>query len=191
MLTPQGDAHLNLFLGFVPFIVFALLTRLSVDLALWTAFGMAFAIGMRGFLHAREVRILDVGNIVMFGFLALFCGFIEPELEASAIRLVVDVALVGIALASLVGRQPFTLQYARESVAPAARTASQFIRANYVITFVWMVAFALMALADGAATFNPKVTITEAVGAGLLSLAGAFAFTWRYPLGPRVPLPAE
>jgi len=182
---------LSLFLGFVPFIVFALLTRLCVDLALWMAFAMAFAIGMRGFLHAREVRILDVGNIVMFGFLALFCGFIEPELEASAIRLVVDVALVGIALASLVGRQPFTLQYARESVAPTMRNASQFIRANYVITFVWMMAFALMALADGAATFNPKVTITEAVGAGLVSLAGAFAFTWRYTLAPRAPLPAE
>jgi hypothetical protein len=174
---------LNLFLGFVPFIVFALLTRLSVDLALWVAFGMAFTIGIRGFLHSREVRILDIGNIVMFGFLALFCGFIEPGLEASAIRLVVDTGLVGVALASLVGRQPFTLQYARESLEPTQRVASGFVRANYVITFVWMVAFALMALADAAATFNPKVTITEAVGAGLLSLAGAFAFTWRYPMG--------
>ena len=174
---------MNLFLGFVPFIVFALLTRLSVDLALWVAFGMAFSIGIRGFLHSREVRILDVGNIVMFGFLALFCGFIEPGLQASAIRLVVDTALVGVALASLVGRQPFTLQYARESLEPSQRNTSSFIRANYVITLVWMLAFCLMALADAAATFNPKVTITEAVGAGLLSLAGAFAFSWRYPMG--------
>jgi hypothetical protein len=44
-----------------------------------------------------------------------------------------------------------------------------------------MTAFAVMAVADGAATFDPKVTITEAVGTGLLALAGAFAFTWRYP----------
>ena len=174
---------MNLFLGFVPFIVFALLTRLSVDVALWLALAFAFTIGIRGFLHGREMRILDLGNIVMFGFLALYCGFIAPGLEASAIRLVVDIALAALALASLAARRPFTLQYARDTVAPETRSERSFIRANYAITFVWMLAFGVMSVADAAATFNPKVTITEAVAAGLLSLAAAFAFTWRYSFG--------
>jgi hypothetical protein len=154
---------------------------LSVDLALWVALGLAFTIGIRGFLRTRELRILDLGNITLFGFLAFYCGFVEPGLEASAIRLVVDVALIGIALASLAARQPLTLQYAREEADPAQWSTSSFVRANYVVTLVWMTAFAVMAVADGAATFDPKVTITEAVGTGLLALAGAFAFTWRYP----------
>jgi len=109
----------NLFLGYAPFIIFAVLTRLSVYLALWIALGVAFTIGIRGFLRTREVRILDVGNITMFGLLALYCGFLATGLEASAIRLVVDIALMGISLASLAARQPLTLQYARDEVDPA------------------------------------------------------------------------
>jgi hypothetical protein len=105
----------------------------------------------------------------MFGFLALFCGFVEPELGASAIRLIIDIGLFGIALASLAARQPFTLQYAREEVSPEIWASSAFVRANYVITLVWMSAFAIMSVADGAATFDPSFSVTEAVGA------------WRYP----------
>jgi hypothetical protein len=171
----------NLFVGFAPFIVFAILMRLSVDVALWVAFAIAFTIGIRGFLRTGDIRILDIGSMVVFGFLALFCGIVEPELEASAIRLIIDISLVAIALASLAARQPFTLQYARDDVEPDVWSSSAFVRANYVITLVWMTAFAIMSAADAEATFNPKVSVTEAVGAGLLALAGAFAFTWRYP----------
>ena len=147
-------SQLNLFLGFAPFIVFAILMRLSVDLALWLAFAIAFTIGIRFFVRTREFRILDLGNIAMFGFLALFCGFVEPELGASAIRLIIDIGLFGIALASLAARQPFTLQYAREEVSPEVWASSAFIRANYVITLVWMSAFAVMSAADAAQAFQ-------------------------------------
>jgi hypothetical protein len=172
---------MSLFLGFAPFIVFAILMRLSVDLALWIALGLAFTIGIRGFLRTRVLRILDVGSTAIFAFLAIFCGFVEPEMQASAIRLILDIALFGIALASLAARQPFTLQYARDEVVPETWSSSAFVRANYVITLVWMTAFAVMSVADAAATFNPKFSVSEAAGAGLLVLGAAFAFTWRYP----------
>jgi hypothetical protein len=172
---------MSLFLGFAPFIVFAILMRLSVELALWIAFAVAFTIGIRGFVRTRSLRILDVGATAVFGFLALFCGFIETDLDGAAIRLVIDLTLVGIALASLAARQPFTMQYAREEVPPEVFSSTAFVRANYVVTLVWMTAFALMSAADAAAAFDPKVTLTEAVAAGLVALAGAVAFTWRYP----------
>jgi hypothetical protein len=76
---------------------------------------------------------------------------------------------------------PFTLQYAQGEVPPDVFASPSFVRANYLITLVWMVAFAVMAAADGAATFDPSVPVTAAVAAGLLTLAGALAFTWRYP----------
>ena len=161
--------------------LFALLTRLSVDLALWLSFAAAFAIGISGFLKHRILRVLDAGSTAIFGFLALFCGFVEPGLQVSAIRLIIDISLFGIALASIIAREPFTLQYARGEVDPAILAGSPFIRANYLITLVWMIAFAIMAAADGAATFVPAIPVTGAVAAGLMALAAALAFTWRYP----------
>jgi hypothetical protein len=172
---------MNLLLGFAPFVLFAFLTRLSVDLALWLAFATAFAIGMSGFLRHRVLRVLDAGSAAVFGFLALFSGFLEPGLQASAIRLIIDISLLAIALASIVARQPLTLQYAQGEVPRDLLARPSFVRANYVVTLVWLVAFAVMAGADGAATFDPAVPVTGAVAAGLLALAAALAFTWRYP----------
>lgn len=172
---------MNLLVGFAPFVLFALLARLSVDAALWLAFAVAFAIGIDGLLRRRVLRVLDAGSAAIFGFLALFCGFIETGLQVSAIRLIIDISLFAIALASLVARQPFTLQYARGGVPPEVLGRASFVRANYLITLVWLVAFAVMAGADGAATFVPAVPVTGAVAAGLLALAAALIFTWRYP----------
>jgi hypothetical protein len=172
---------LNLLVGFAPFVLFALLTRLSVDLALWLAFAAAFAIGISGFLKHRVLRALDAGSVAVFGFLALYYGFVEPGLQVSAVRLIIDISLFAIALASLVARQPFTLQYARGDVSPEVLARASFVRANYLITLVWLLAFAIMAGADGAATFVPAVPVTGAVAAGLLALAVALTFTWRYP----------
>lgn len=161
--------------------MFALLTRLDVNLALWLAFAAAFAIGISGFLKHRVLRVLDAGSAAIFGFLALLCGFVEPGLQVSAVRLIIDISLFAIALASLVARQPFTLQYARGEVKTDVLVQPFFVRANYLITLVWLVAFAVMAAADGAATFDPAVPVTGAVAAGLLTLAAALTFTWRYP----------
>jgi len=177
---------LNLLLGFAPLVLFALLTRLAVDVALWLAFAASFAIGVSGFLKHRELRALDAGSAAVFGFLALFSGFLDPGLQASAIRLIIDISLFSIALASIAARQPLALQYARGEVSPEMLTRPSFVRANYLITSVWLVALAVMAGADGAATFVPGVPVTGSVAMGLLALALALAFTWRYSARIRV-----
>jgi hypothetical protein len=165
----------------VPFVLFAVLARLSLDLALWLSFATAFGIGIHGFLSTRVLKVLDLGSVVVFGLLALFRDFLVPGLDVAPIRLVIDISLLGVAVASLVARQPFTLQYARGEVPPEVFASPSFVRANYLITLVWMVAFGVMGAADGAATFDPAVPLTGAVAAGLLTLACALAFTWRYP----------
>ncbi len=172
---------MSLMLGFAPFILFAVLMRLSVDLALWASLAAAFSIGIRAFLHTRVLKLLDAGSTVVFGLLALYKGFLDPALPAPAVRLIVDTALLAVVVASLIARQPFTLQYAREEVAPEHWDDPVFVRANYVIAAVWAFALAVMALADGTATFNPRMPITGAVAAGLVALAAALTFSWRYP----------
>ncbi|HUO90914.1 MAG TPA: hypothetical protein VMU08_17205 [Rhizomicrobium sp.] len=172
---------MNLVLGFVPFILFVVLMRLSTDLALWVAFAAAFTLGMRSFLDTRVLKTLDGGNTALFGLLALYKGFIQPSLSFGMLLLLVDGGLLAIMVASLLLHEPFTLQYAREQVAPDEWQSPSFLRANYVVTGVWVAALAFMTAADAAATFASQISVTTAVAAGLVALAAALTFSLRYP----------
>jgi hypothetical protein len=172
---------MNLVLGFVPFILFAVLMGLSPDVALWAAFAAAFTLGMRSFLDTQVLKTLDAGSTVLFGLLALYKGFVQPSLAFGSVLLAVDGGLLAIMLASLVWHEPFTLQYAREQTAPDEWTTALFLRTNYVVTAVWVVALALMTAADAAAIFAPVVSVTMAAVTGLFALALALTFSLRYP----------
>lgn len=171
---------MNLVLGFVPFILFAVLMGLSVDLALWVAFAAAFTLGIRSFLDTRVLKTLDAGSTVLFGSLALFKGFVAPSLPLGIVLLAVDGGLLAVMLISLVLHEPFTLQYAREQATPELWQESDFLRTNYVVTGVWVLALALMTAIDAAAIFTGRISLTVAVGAGLVALAGALTFSARY-----------
>jgi len=172
---------MNLVLGFVPFILFAVLMGLSPDMALWVAFAAAFALGMRSFLDTRVLKTLDAGNTVLFGLLALYKGFIQPSLSYGAVLLAVDGGLLAIVVASLLLHEPFTLQYAREQAAPEQWNSQVFLRTNYVVTAVWVAALAIMTAADAAATLAAKISVTAAAAGGLVALAAALTFSLRYP----------
>jgi hypothetical protein len=171
----------NLVLGFVPFILFDVLMRLSIDMALWVAFAAAFTLGIRSFLDTRVLKTLDAGSTALFGVLALYKGFIQPGLSAEAVMLAVEGGLLAVMIASLVLHEPFTLQYAREQVAPEQWGSQAFLRANYVVTAVWMAALAVMTAADAAATLTPALSSTIAALVGLVALAAALTFSLRYP----------
>ncbi len=171
---------MNLVLGFIPFILFAVLMGLSVDLALWVAFAAAFTLGIRSFLDTRILKTLDAGSTVLFGSLALFKGFVAPSLPLGIVLLAVDGGLLTIMLISLVLHEPFTLQYAREQATPEHWREPDFLRTNYVVTAVWVLALALMTAIDATAIFTGRISLTVAVGAGLVALAGALTFSARY-----------
>jgi hypothetical protein len=172
---------MNLVLGFVPFILFAVLMRLSTDLALWVAFAAAFTLGMRSFLDTRVLKTLDAGNTVLFGLLALYKGFIQPGLSFGIVLFAVDGGLLAIIVTSLLLHEPFTLQYAREQVAPEQWDSPVFLRANYVVTGVWVAALALMTGADAAAMLASEISVTTAAAGGFVALAAALTFSLRYP----------
>lgn len=172
---------MNLVLGFVPFILFAVLMSLSTDLALWVAFAGAFTLGIRSFLDTRVLKTLDAGNTALFGVLAMYKGFVQPGLSLGTVMFAVDGGLLAIIIASLVLHEPFTLQYAREQVAPEQWTSSAFLRTNYVVTGIWVAALVVMTAADIAATVIPVIPVTGAVVASLVALAVALTFSLRYP----------
>ena len=172
---------MNLVLGFVPFILFAVLMGISPDVALWAAFAAAFTLGMRSFLDTQVLKTLDAGSTVLFGLLALYKGFVQPSLSFGSVLLAVDGGLLAIMIASLLWHEPFTLQYAREQVARDEWDTALFLRTNYVVTGVWVAALALMTAADAVATFAAAISVTMAAAAGLVALAAALTFSLRYP----------
>jgi hypothetical protein len=179
---------MGILLGFTPFIVFTVLTGLSVSLAIWVAFAVAFALAIRDFASTKTIRILDGGSMVLFGALALVVTFIAPGLSTQGSRLIIDAGSLVLALASLIIRNHLTLQYARDQVAHEFLDDRKFIRANYVVTAVWALAFAAMAAADAVATFTRHFPLSLDLAAGLGALVVAILCTARYPTFARIRL---
>ena len=163
-----------LVLGFVPFILFALLSRLSADLALWIAFAAAFVVTIRDFVERPVLRLLDGVSFLLFGLLALWRGFLDPGLALNMLRLIVDATLGAAILFSLATRRPFSLQYAGRE----GWKESDFLRVNYIISLIWLAAFTAMALADG---LDELLALDAGMGVSIVALVVAVGCTLRYP----------
>jgi uncharacterized membrane protein len=96
------------------------------------------------------------------------------------VLLAVDAGLFAIALVSLLVGQPFTLQYARESVPKEFWTAPLFITTNQRITAAWAAAFAVMTAADAAAHYVEAIPLWIDVAASVAAFVGAVWFTRWY-----------
>jgi len=169
----------TLLLGFLPLVVFFVLVRLSVSLALWIAFSVAFTLGMRNFVETGVLRHLDITFTVLFGLLALYGGFIHPGMSISWVGLVLELALLAVAIWSLLARQPITGQYIRAQVSPEYWATPLVGRTIYALTLAWTAAFAVMAAADAATIFEPTISANLMAVVGLAALAGALTFTWQ------------
>lgn len=135
--------------GLAPWIVYSLVEgegRLELSAAV--AFGLALAILMLGWLRGSSPKLLEFSDVVFFGLLAVFVAVASDDTHAWLERWsgeVANVALVVIAVGSILLRQPFTLAYAKEQAPRELWSNPTFLRTNYVLTGVWAVAFALEA----------------------------------------------
>ena len=171
---------MNLVVGFAPFILFAFLSRLSADLALWIAFAAAFVVTIRDFVESPSLRLLDGVSLALFGILALWRGFVAPELSLSAVRTIVDAGLCLAIFISLLRRRPFSLEYANRDSKGHHWPPPVFLRVNRMISLVWGLTFAVMALADGAVTFL-SASFYLGIAVNVATLCFAITFTLRYP----------
>jgi hypothetical protein len=172
---------MNLIVGFSPFILFAILSRLSADLALWVAFATAFVVTIRDFVESPSLRLLDVGSFLLFAGLALLRGFLDPNLSLAAVRFIAETGLFLLLAAALALKRPFSVDYARLDPKEADWPPALFLKVNYLVSGVWVAAFAAMALADGAVTYDPRLPIYAGIAVNVLALAAAVTFTLRYP----------
>jgi len=170
---------MTLILGFAPFILFAVLSRLSADLALWAAFAAAFVVTIRDFVESPSLRLLDVGNLAVFGLLALGRGFLAPDMSLVLVRALAELALFLLLAVSLLRRKPFSLEYAHATAEERARPL--FLRVNMAVSAVWTAAFAAMAAADIALVLVSTLPLWPAIAVSVLALGAAITFTLRYP----------
>jgi hypothetical protein len=169
---------MTLVLGFAPFILFAVLSRLSADLALWAAFAAAFVVTIRDFVESPSLRLLDVGNLALFGALALVRGFLAPGLSLVTVRALAELFLFLLLAASLLRAKPFSLEYAH--VPPQERADPFFMRVNIVISGIWAAAFAAMAAMD-LLILAANLPLWPAIAVSVAAFAIAITFTLRYP----------
>lgn len=178
---------MNLLLGFLPFLAFALVTHVAGNALGLTAGALAaVALLVRDGMAGRHLKLLEIGAAILFGGLALYALRAQPDWSLPHVRLLVDGGLLAIVLASMCARMPFTLQYAAERVAPEVVSHPAFLRKNYVITACWAAAFGVMALADVVMENHAKAGVALTVAA----LWGAAKFTEWYaqakPVGAAV-----
>ena len=172
---------MNLVIGFAPFILFALLSRLSADLALWVAFAAAFVVTIRDFVESPSLRLLDAGSFVLFAVLALGRGFLDPNLSLVAVRFITEACLFLLLGLSLLWKKPFSMDYARLDPREAAWPPQLFLKVNYLVSATWTAAFLAMAVADGAVAFDPRLPLYASIAVSVIALGLALTFTLRYP----------
>jgi len=174
---------MHILLAFLPFIVFAITDRVANALAglLAGAVVALLLLGNDWLIKKRSLKILDVGTTTLFVGLSLYFLVAKPAWPAIAVRLSVDSGLLLIVLVSLAVGKPFTLQYAREQVAPEFWESAEFLRTNNIISGVWALAFATMVVAELAILFVPQVPRRLGIMVIVLALAGAVKFTAWYP----------
>lgn len=64
---------MQMLLAFVPFVVFALLTRVTgVNLSLWAAAAVSLALVVRDRVAGGSIKVLEAGTVLLFGSLALY-----------------------------------------------------------------------------------------------------------------------
>jgi hypothetical protein len=139
----------NPLVGLSPWILYSVVegpNRLELSAAL--ALGLAVAILCLNWIRGGTPKMLEYSDVVYFAGLAVVVAF-ASEGTRTWLELwggeVANIALVAIVLGSIVVRQPFTLQYAKEDVPREFWHTPEFLRVNYLISWVWAAAFLIEA----------------------------------------------
>jgi hypothetical protein len=114
------------------------------------AFGLSLLLVIGSHRRGSSVKLLEIFDLTYFGLMALLALFASKDVIGWLERWggeMTNIALVAFALGSILIRQPFTLQYAKEQTPQEYWTIPLFLRINYVITWSWVAGFGVAAAA--------------------------------------------
>lgn len=138
------------FAGLAPWIVMAMLVGPDrFEVAVCAALGLSLLFTFLGHRRGTSFKLLELFDIVYFGALAVIGLFASDALITWLEKWsgeMTSIALVVFAFGSILIRNPFTLQYAREQAPEEYWDTPVFYRINRNITLVWGLAFAVNAV---------------------------------------------
>jgi hypothetical protein len=170
------------FLVLAPFAAFGFLMLVtSTAVSLFVTATLCLAAIVYDVLRGSSVKLFMAGAVLVFGALGCYVTLVDGHWSGVAIRLAVDAGILAIALLSIAIRLPFTLQYARESVDHETTQQPGFMRANYIITWVWTGAIVLMIIADILVIYWPSLPLWTGLAMAFAARNSAVYFTRWYP----------
>ncbi len=173
---------MTIFLILAPYGAFATLMLVtSAAVSLLASAAICLMVMAYDAFRGRSIKMLGAGSVIVFAALGAYITLVDSSLSSSAVKLAVDVGVLAISLASLVIRQPFTLQYAREMVDAETAQLPGFMRANYIITWAWTGAFLLMMIANGLMIYVPGLPLWSGIVIAFAARNSAVYFTRWYP----------
>jgi hypothetical protein len=170
------------FLILSPYMAFTALAYVaSLTLSAAAAAGLSLTLNIADHLRGRSPKAIGLTSTAMFASLAVFFTVRGAAWSALEIRLALDFGILAVALTSIAARRPFTLQYARESVDAATQHEAGFLQVNYVLTWVWAAAMALMMATDILALYLPWLPLWAGLALTFVLRSGAVQFSKWYP----------
>lgn len=153
----------------------------SAAISLFAGGAVALALVAYDLWYGRTVKLLAAGTALTFIALGSHLALIESPWSDHSVHLAINISVLAIILLSLTIRQPFTIQYAREQVEPDIARKPNFIRINYVLTWVWVAALVLMLIADILMLTIPSAPLWVGLGLTFAARNAAVYFTKWYP----------
>jgi uncharacterized membrane protein len=140
-----NDHHAGIFIALVPWVLFSVVCRISVDAASLLALAASAVIAAPG-IKAGRPKILELAAVVSFAGFAAVVLAIDPGAADTLHRYARAIAaglLALIAFGSLLFT-PFTEQYAREALPERVWNTAKFKAGNRAMTAMWGAVFAAM-----------------------------------------------
>jgi len=131
----------SLIINFLPWILYFILngpTQSQIDLSISVA---AVASILFEIKSLKKGYLLSWATLFYFVLLCLVVVILRIDLIIKYEWILSNAMLAIIAWISVLIKQPFTIQYAREEVAPEYWQSHLFIKINYILSAVWAVIF--------------------------------------------------
>ena len=173
---------MTIFLILAPYAAFAFLMLVtSAAVSLFASAAICLAVIGFDIARGRSIKILGAGSVIVFAGIGCYVTLVEPGVSVSAVKLAVDIGIFLIALASILIRRPFTLQYAREAVDAGTAVLPAFVRANYIISWAWTGSMLLMMIGNVAMIYVPGLPLWSSLLIAFAARNSAVYFTKWYP----------
>lgn len=178
----------NPLVGLSPWIIYSIIEGEGrLEIAALLALGVALLVVVLGVSRGDRPKALEFTDVAYFGILAVIIAFASSgtiswlELWGGEVaNMVLFIFVVG----SIAVRHPFTLAYAKESAPREQWDNPHFLRANYVISAIWALAFGIEAASGlfGDAVLNNSNNLWTGWVIQTLPLIWAAQFTIWYPI---------